>query len=200
MVPSDEDIREATPEQRLRWITLNAHISYVHTAWADLESGLAILFSAVLRIRIAEAQVILGSLQANRPKRDLIQNCANLSLISDAKLKLVERILRRTAKAASKRNFLAHGMAGHHQKYPENITVMGVAADLKPALQHYLSYTEKDLIALRDTIKSIAEDAHAIAPAIWRARRRPLPQTPLQTQDQNPGATGNPRQSPGERP
>ena len=200
MVPSDEDIAQASEEQRALWIDLNAHIAYVHTAWANLELALATLFSAILRIKIAEAQVILGSLAANRPKRDLMQNCANLSLTSDAKLKMVERILRRTTKAASKRNFLAHGMAGHHQKHPDRITVSGVSADLQPALRHYLSYRKKDLLDLRDTIRAIASDAEKIAPTIWRARRRPLPQTPLRTLDAHPVGMDNPRQPPDETP
>lgn len=191
MVPTDEDILSATEDQRILWVNLNAHIAYVHTAWALLESALATLFSSVLKIKIAEAQVVLGSLTANRPKRDLIQNCANLSLLSDLRVKQVERILRRTTKAASKRNFLAHGAASYHQKYPDRVTVVGYSADLKPALGHYLSYALEDLITLRKTIDAISADAQRIAPSIWRARRRPLPQTPLHKSDQDQAVFAN---------
>lgn len=191
MVPTEDDLKSATEEQREVWFRLNAHVAFVHTAWAGLENALSMLFAAILRIRQAEASVILGSLTANRTKRDLIANCANLVLVSDARLKQVERLLRRTGKAASKRNFLAHGQGLYHQKYPDRVTVSGVSADLKPALHHYQSYAEPDLRQLRDTIDKIAEDLQAIAPQIWRARRRPLPQTPMQTEYPAPVFSSN---------
>ena len=180
LMPTDDDLQQATEVQRNLWMALNAKISRIHSAWANLELHLALLFSAVLRIKIAEAQVILGTLTANRPKRDLIMNCAKLSIMNMDKVKIIERLLRRTAKAASKRNFLAHGMAAYHQKYPDCVTVSGISADLEPALSHYIAFSEKDLKAIYDTISKISEDIYETLPIIWRARRRSLPQTPIQ--------------------
>jgi hypothetical protein len=183
MIPSNEDLANATAEQLTTWYMLNAEIAFIHTAWANLETHLAHLLSSILRIKIAQAVVILGTLMANKPKRDLIYNSALISLQSEQQIKKIERTMRRTAKVASKRNFLAHGMAMYHQKYPMMITVYGISADQEPALSHYLAYSQSELIKIRDTINAISEHIGELCPVIWRARRKPLPQTPMQKSD-----------------
>jgi hypothetical protein len=83
---------------------------------------LAWLLAAMLRIKTAQAQILLATLASNRMKREVIQSCALVTLQSEARIRDVVRVLRRIAKAASKRNFLAHGTAGYHQKYPDAVT------------------------------------------------------------------------------
>ena len=152
-----------------------------------------LLLSAVLRVKIAQATVILGTLMANKLKRDLIYNCALVSLSSEAQIKKIERIIRRTAKVASKRNFLAHGMAMYHQKFPDRVTVQGVSADQEPALSHYVAFSHGELRQIRETTSAISGDTQKLCPIIWRARRQSLPQTPMQKSDDGPQAYGNHR-------
>ena len=71
-VPSEADLEKATPDQLNSWYVLNAEIAFIHTAWSTLENVLALLLSAVLRVKIAQATVILGTFMANKPKRDLM--------------------------------------------------------------------------------------------------------------------------------
>lgn len=199
MIPLPDDLAQASDEQREMWVSLNAHVSYVHTSWSNMEYMLSFLFAAVLRIKVAQATVILGTLNSNKIKRDLIQNCTMLSLTNEEKIRQIERVLRRIAKVSSKRNFLAHGIGGFHQKYPDRITVTGFSADLKPALSHYLAFGLDDLAEIRSTLDVLSGDIQRIVPAIWRARRRALPETPLQTHPDDMGFVGNHRQPPREK-
>ena len=198
-IPLPDDVLKASPQQRELWVSLNAHISYIHTAWSNMEFMLSFLFAAILRIKVAQAQVVLGTLNSNKIKRDLIQNCATLSLSTVSKVKLIEGVLRRIAKVASKRNFLAHGIGGFHQKYPDRITVTGISPDLKPALSHYLAFRVEDLEEIRNTLDVLSGDIQNLVPIIWRAKRQPLPQTPLQKHPHDMGFARNHRRPPREK-
>jgi len=172
-IPTDDDLAAATSEQRQTWIELNAAVSAIHTAWGNLEQCLSLLFSSILQIPPAMSDVVLSTITSNKIKRDLILNCASLSLASKQHQRDINGLMRRAAKIASKRNFLAHGKGAYHQRYPNQITFFGLSADLKPALHHYLSYSLFDLIALRDDINVLVSDVFNLAPIIWKARRRP---------------------------
>jgi hypothetical protein len=119
---------------------------------------------------------MFSTLTSNRLKRDHILNASRLIIHSESNLRSIERILARIRKAATKRNFLVHGMATMSTKYPGRITVYGTSADLEPALSHYESWSLQDLQDFRRHLTAIAVDLDGLFRVINRARRRPLPE------------------------
>jgi hypothetical protein len=164
-------------KEQPNWKELTAEIGAITGAWANLEHNLALLLAVILNVEIPFGMSILASVSGFKVRRDLILNAARLAFYP-TRIKEVERIVRRVARAASKRNSLAHGVLTSHPEHPDRLLVMEVSPELRPALMYYQLYRLADLKAVTAQIDAVSHDAFGLATKLRKARRQTLHGTP----------------------
>jgi hypothetical protein len=159
------------------WLALNAEIGAITSAWAQLELNLAVLLSAVLDVELVFAIVLMATVSGFKVRRDIIVNTARVAFLP-TKIKEVERIIRRVARAAGRRNAIVHSLLGVHPETPDRLMVMMTSSDLRPALIWYERYALSDLKRVTVQINTLSRDLFDLSARLRRARRQTLHGTP----------------------
>ena len=96
-------------------------------AWAGIEIGSAYLLAAILKTESQLAMAILGTVTSYNARRDIITNTARMVLVNEDDLNAVERICKRLARAAKRRNQIAHATLSYHPEHPGKLMVMNLS-------------------------------------------------------------------------
>ena len=119
------------------------------------------------------AWTILATVTANKLKRDIVRNVANIMLANEADIKKIEKILSRMGRAASARNQLAH--ASYSLTYERKkffLRVMSVDAQEDPSLFHYELFGKSNLLNIKRQFEELRNDVGALAFEMKKAKRR----------------------------
>lgn len=86
-------------------------LGVITAEWAALEWGLCSLFGTMLGVDRDRAEAVFFALTNNRSRREVVASLAKVLFTEGTELRnRIDRILRRTRNAASRRNSLAHGI------------------------------------------------------------------------------------------
>ena len=131
-------------------------LGIISAEWNLLEHFLCLLLGQILRIPLDAAIAIIYSVHSNKIRRDIILNSAKVMLRDNpSALKDVERILKRVAKAAKKRNDLAHTMWGAGSQL-ETLTQLGfTGSGLTPGQQVSVARLKRTKQQIREIIKDL---------------------------------------------
>ena len=152
---------------------LLAEVAIISSKWAQIELNLVLLLACILKCRHRLAYALLGTVTANKIRRDMIRNCALATFESQSHVKEIERILSRTARAAKRRNAIAHGLLGAHSEHPDKLTVMQSSPSARPAMIHYTLHRLSELRRISSDFDTLAVDISDVAQKSRKARRQP---------------------------
>lgn len=153
--------------------SLLAEVAIISSKWAQIEVNLVTLLACILKCRIPQAHSIMGTVTANKVRRDMIRNCAIATFESQSHFKAIDRILRRVAKAAKRRNAIAHAMIGGHSEHPDKLCVLQSSPDTGPFIHFYMLHRLADLRRMSSDFEVLAGDIFEIAQKSRKQRRQP---------------------------
>ncbi len=143
-------------------------------AWAGIEIGSAYLLAAILKTESQLAMAILGTVTSYKARRDIITNTARMVLVNEDDLNAVERICKRLARAAKRRNQIAHATLSYHPEHPGKLMVMNLDPEMKAALMHYSLFSPADLKRVLEQFQQLHADIAAVIEQTRRAERHAL--------------------------
>lgn len=108
-----------------------------------------VLLAAVSSMRVHAAWAALGTVTANKLKRDIVLNVARIMLARAEDVAKIEKILARMARAARNRNYLVHASYGLSFSRRFKLRVLSLDAQEDPAIVHYQEFSESDLLNIK---------------------------------------------------
>lgn len=165
MSPTKEEAEEAYRE-------LTSLVTELHGIWWEVEHHLGALLAAISNMRMKAAWTILVTVTANKVRRDIVKNVADIMLDNKKDICKIEKVLARMATAAATRSQLAHASYSlvHDRKY--RLRVMSVGAQEDPSLFCYQLFSKSDLLNIKRQFEDLGRDVSDLSFEMKKARRR----------------------------
>lgn len=165
--------RSSDNSDQLRANELLAEVAIVSSKWAQIELNLTVLLACTLKCRYHQAHAVLGTVTANKVRRDMIRNCALATFESQSHIKEIEKILSRVARGGKRRNAIAHGLLVAQSEYANKLMVMQSSPNAGPFTHYYTLHSLADLRRISSDFDILAGDIFNVAQKSRKARRQP---------------------------
>jgi hypothetical protein len=149
---------------------LTSRVALVSSLWVEVETVTIWVLAEVIGCEFHFASSILGSVVANKLRREIISNCARIAYSDEADVKAVETMLARHAKGARVRNMFDHSSITIHPEHPRALCLISQT----PGWTQYEIITAADLKRFENQFTQLREDFGALRVRLEKASRAEL--------------------------